>query len=180
MFFALCASKAEAQGLSFRNLNACSMDYSEVFMDEEVKKIDDLPSGIYLARSVTQSLEKQNEKYISYQKMTSASDRKQDLCFTGAPSAVLKTQALIPTVIDQSKAKQIGNTFWNLSANLDKSTGAVQFTRSLVPNTDYKSALQAQGFKITSIQQSHDVFKLRLERIVSPWKEVVVIHFDQF
>jgi hypothetical protein len=169
-----------AQGFSYRSLKSCPQNMTTDLKENEMKEIEDFPSGLYLARSVTQSLEKESEKYISHQRLLGAQDKKAEICFLGSASEKVRTQSLIPTIIDRRPAGVLGHTFWSLSSVLDKATGALELRRSLIPAQDYRGALLAQGFKVISIQKSHDVFQIRLERIISSWKEVVIIHYDQF
>lgn len=171
-----------AQGLTYKTLGACQKDYAEIFavQNDNINSVAELPAGVYLARSVTQSLEKTNEKYFSYQTLLTDSKNSADVCYKGAPSSSLKTQAFIPTVIDRTTSKKLGHTFWSLSAVLDKLTGAIQSKRSLIPSENYRKALENQGYKIASFQKTHNEFQLRLERNIASWKEIIVISYDQF
>ena len=178
----LFSSAIVAQGLSYKTLNSCKKDYAEMLelKDENVTSVSEFPPGIYLARSVVQSLKKSDEQYISYQSMLKNSKSSQDVCYTGEAKSAIKTQAFIPTLIDRSEAQKFGHTYWSFSAVLDKLTGAVQSKRSLIPNKNYKEALETQGYKVVSTQKNHDEFTIHLERNVSSWKETIVITYDQF
>jgi hypothetical protein len=173
-----------AQGVSYKHLAVCEKDFSDILQshnNEDVTAVPDLPPGLYLARSVTQGLESKKEKYFSYQSLLEESKSNPEVCYQGEPTSILKTQAFIPTVIDQTTAHKMGHTFWTLSATLDKINGAVSAKRSLIPNENYKEALKTQGYTVTSTQKAHDEYQIRLERkIASDWKETIVIVYDQF
>lgn len=170
-----------AQGLSYKTLNSCSKDYAEILNSkDELPEVSDFPPGVYLARSVTQGLEKSNEKYFSYQALLENSKASPDICYQGAPTSSLKTQAFIPTMIDRTATHKWGHTFWSLSAVLDKLSGAIHSNRSLIPNENYREALKNQGYKVASFQKTHREFQLRLERNIASWKETIVITYDQF
>ena len=178
----LFSSSLVAQGLSYKTLNTCKNDYSEIlnFNKDEVTSVTDLPPGIYLARSVVQSLKNSDETYISYQSLLEYSKNNQDVCYKGEAKSAIRTQAFIPTLIDKSPDQKYGNTFWSFSAVIDKLTGAVQSKRSLIPNKNYVDALETQGYKIISSQKKHDEYQIRLERNIASWIETIVITYDQF
>ncbi len=172
-----------AQGLSFKTLNACKENYSEILesKSDSVKSVNELPPGVYLARSVTQGLEKPDEKYFSYQSLLEVNKNVPDFCFRGEPASAIRTQAFFPTLIDKTEAQTFGgHTFWSLSSVIDKLTGAVHSKRSLIPQRDYKEALRNQGYKVTATQKNHTEFQIRLERNIASWKETIVITYDQF
>ena len=172
----LFSSSLVAHGLSYKTLNTCSKDYSEILSSkDEFPEVADFPPGVYLARSVTQGLEKSGEKYFSYQALMESVKTTPDVCYKGAPTSSLKTQAFIPTLIDRTSTHKWGNTFWSLSAVLDKLTGAIHSKRSLIPNENYREALKTQGYKVASFQKTHNEFQLRLERNIASWKETIVI-----
>lgn len=177
----LFSSSIIAQGLSFKSLNTCKNDFASILnFENETPSVEELPPGVYLARSVTQSLEKSDEKYYTYQTLVEGTKVPAQLCYKGAPTSSLKTQAYIPTVIDQTSTYKLGHTFWSLSAVLDKLTGAVHTKRSLIPKDDYRKALTSQGYQVASFQKTHKEFQLRLVRDIASWKETIVITYDQF
>jgi hypothetical protein len=179
----LISNPLGAQGLSYKTLNTCQNDYSEILKSTDivdVTSVKELPPGIYLARSITQSLEKENEKYFSYLSLLESSQNTPDVCYKGAPASVIRTQAFVPTLIDQSPDHKLGHTFWSFSAVIDKLTGAVHSKRSLIPTKNYKEALINQGYKVVSSQKNHDEYQIRLERNIASWKETIVISYDQF
>lgn len=178
----LFSSVLFSQRLSYKNLNSCTKDYSEILelKDQDVTSVSELPPGIYLARSIVQSLKKSDEQYISYQSLLGNSKSSQDVCYKGEAKSAIKTQAFIPTLIDRSPTQKFGHTYWSFSAVLDKLAGAVQSKRSLIPNKDYKEALETQGYKVVSTQKNHVEYTIHLERNIASWKETIVITYDQF
>jgi hypothetical protein len=178
---AIVSSEISAQGLSYKNLVSCEQDYSEILSPQsEMEVLDELPPGVYLARSVTQGFEKLGEKYFSHQILLEAKQSAPEVCFKGKPISELKSQAFIPTLIDRTPTHKWGHTFWSVSATLNKLTGAMHSKRSLIPQENYREALQTQGYKVASFQKTHNEFQLRLVRNISSWKETVVISYDQF
>lgn len=182
MGLVMCAGILTAQGLSYKTLATCKKNYAEIFKfkNQDITKLSEFPPGVYLARSITQSLEKSNEKYFSYQFFLEDSKQSLDICYEGDPTSAVQTQAFIPTLIDQNTNQKLGHTYWSISAALDKITGAIQSKRSLIPNKDYKNALINQGYKIFSSQVNHDIYQIRIERDVASWKETIIITYDQF
>ncbi len=180
--FSLHSSDVEAQGLSYQALKTCRHDYSDFLSNEnnEMATVSELPPGIYLARSVVQSLERKNVRYISYQSFLSDSRSDAELCYSGTPSSAIKTKSLIPTLIDQSRQRKLGHTYWSFSSDLEKKMGASSSMRSLIPNGNYRKALEDQGYKILSMQKTHDEYQLRLQRDIASWKETIIVTYDQF
>lgn len=182
IFVCLGASQLGAQGLSqgYKTLDLCRKNYAEILQakNQTLSSLIELPSGLYLARSITQSLEKDQQKYFSYQSLLSK--KIPDVCYEGQPTSIIRTQAFIPTLIDQTQGKKLGHTYWTFSFGMEKQSGTVKANRSLIPNSNYKSALETQGYKIISSQKNHEEFQIHLERTIASWKETIVIVYDQF
>ena len=181
--FLILSSKIAAQSLSYKNLQRCDevVDTNQELFAPEHLKLETLPQGLYLVRSVVQSLESQTgERYVNYQKLLTEQDRFSRLCFNGSPLSELKVQTFFPTVIDQTKEKKWGHAFWSMMVSARKASGAVEANRSLVPAQDYRQKLSEQGFQVEQRQIHHQQYELRLTRDVASWKETVIVLYDQY
>ena len=179
----LVAPTVFSQGLAYKNISSCSSMPEELFRSSEdsVLNLRALPKGLYLARSVIQSVEKpEGEKYFSYQRLSKGEKSKNYFCYQGAPESKVKVQAFVPTMIDMTQNKKWGHSFWSFALSADKKAGAVEASRSLVPALDYKIKLQEQGYTVIERQRSHNEFEIRLQRNVANWKETIILLYDQF
>lgn len=179
----LAAHTISAQGIAYKNISSCNSVPEEIFQSskESVLNLKVLPQGLYLARSVIQSVEKpEGDKYFSYQSLASPENTKNYFCYQGVPDSKVKIQAFVPTMIDMTQDHQWGNAFWSFALSADKKAGAVEASRSLVPALDYKTKLQEQGYTVTERQKSHNEFEIRLQRNVANWKETIILLYDQF
>lgn len=172
-----------AQGMSYKNLNACDEYPQDLFSSaaNSILQLKELPQGLYLVRTVSQSLESSTgEKYFSYQKLLTKEESHKRLCYHGNPKGEFRVQTYFPTIIDRTKQQKYGHVFWSLSVATLNATGAIEANRSLIPGVDYKTKLEEQGFKIEERQKSHHEYELKLERNVASWKETIVLLYDQY
>lgn len=172
-----------AQGMTYKSLPSCDKNPVEISeaSDDSVLAVSTLPKGLYLARSVIQSLEKsEGEKYVTYKNLVPAEKENNFFCYQGVAESAVKLQSFVPTVIDMTKEQKWGHAFWSYSISADKKAGALEANRSLIPTLDYKDKLIQQGFKVTQLQRSHKEFEIRLQRNVASWKETIILIYDQF
>lgn len=175
-------TEAFSQAVVFKKMNECSSSQTEIFEKDpdSVLSLHEFPSGLYLVRSISQSLERsETEKYYSFRRLISSENKSGSICYEGKATLDIKTQAFVPTMIDMTRDKSWGDSFWSLSFSSQKQVAALQAQRSLIPVEKYKEKLMQQGFKIETRQKSHKEFELRLVRTISSLKETIVILYDQ-
>lgn len=171
-----------SQGIAFKTLKVCEDVPEDILQSdaETIMNLKSLPTGLYLVRSITQSLEKsKSEKYYSYKKMLSKDNSKNLFCYMGTPNSSVKVQSFVPTVIDLTKEKKWGHAYWSIQVSADKKTGAIEANRSLIPGENYREKLKQQGFTIEERQKSHYEYELKLERSIASWKETIIVLYDQ-
>ncbi len=172
-----------SQGFVYKELKSCENYPGEIFItdSDSIMNLKELPKGLYLIRSISQSLEKPNEgKYFSHQRLVSKDSAQKQFCYDGEPKSSIKVQAFVPTVIDLTKDKKWGNAYWSVLIAANQKMGMMEANRSLIPGEDYREKLREQGFEIEERQKSHHEYELKLQRSVASWKETIVVVYDQF
>ncbi len=179
VFFLAVAIIARAEEKPKESLPNCAASkISELKESGILVSISDLPSGALLARDAKVFIESKDLHLQASQDFIKP--KSQILCFSGPAQSKFSVSLDVPTLIDLTIEKLIGNSIWEFNLMVDGKQVGIW---------DQVSHLQSNSFKLSELtttadqevlfsQVNHDQYELIIKQQTKNLLKAVVITFD--